>query len=76
MRGKSKKVKRSMFSITGYLWFFLTISAVVSCCFLLFLNSMELDREVIRESAVRTFFNVLFLSLLCRGRDKWSMREL
>lgn len=66
MKGKQpKRAARSLFSLRGYLAFFLTISAVVSFCFMLFLGSMEIRFAEIKGSAVVTFMNVLFLSLLC-----------
>lgn len=58
-------VNRSLFSIKNYLVFFLLISGVVTCCFMLFLNSMELTKEMIQGGAEATFINVLFLSLMC-----------
>lgn len=65
MKEKKAKRKNSIFSIYNYVIFFLTISFLVTCCFLLFLTSMELDPGLVRKSAGITFVNVLFLSLLC-----------
>lgn len=41
------------------------ISFIVSCCFLLFLNTINIDSVHTRERAKITFINILFLSLLC-----------
>lgn len=67
MSGQTSKatISRSLFSIKGYLGFFLLISSIVTCTFLIFLSSIELTKEMIQESAVATFINVLFLSLIC-----------
>jgi len=59
------KTARSLFSLRGYLAFFLTVSGIVSCCFALFLNSMDISFADVKGSAVATFVNVVFLSLLC-----------
>lgn len=77
MRGRTRdsRVGRSIFSLRGYLLFFLLISFVVSCCFLLFLNSlqaalgMDLEREQLQFAAKITFGNVIFLSFLCTLLD-------
>lgn len=61
---KKKPYRRSLFSTGNYLIFFILISFTVTCCFLLFLNSMELDEQLLRENALATFINILFLSLL------------
>lgn len=60
---KKKKVG-SLFSVSSYLIFFLLTAFIVTCCFLLFLRSMELVPEQVRTSARITLVNVLFLSLL------------
>lgn len=59
------KINNSLFSIKNYLVFFATISGIVTCCFILFLSSMEVEFADIREGAITTFVNVLFLSFLC-----------
>ena len=58
-------MKNSLFSLKNYLVFFLLISFVVTCCFLLFLNFMDVRFSDVRGSAFATFGNVLFLSLCC-----------
>ncbi|MDU7474619.1 MAG: HAMP domain-containing sensor histidine kinase [Paenibacillus macerans] len=58
------RVTRSLFSPWHYLFFFLVISFVVSCCFLLFFAGLDLPEAVISRSAPMTFANVVFLSAL------------
>lgn len=72
---RNKRVGRSLFSLRGYLLFFLLVSFVVSCCFLLFIGALqttlgvELTRQHIQYAASITFVNVLFLSLICTVID-------
>ncbi len=55
----------------SYVAFFLLMSFVITCCMLLFLNTLAGSMEItytereIRLAAVTTFGNVIFLSLLC-----------
>ena len=60
----SKKVHRSLFSARRYVIFFLLISFVVTSSFLLFLHTLGITITDMRSSAVITFCNVMFLSLL------------
>ncbi|MGM9538036.1 MAG: ATP-binding protein [Candidatus Onthomonas sp.] len=68
---ESVRVSRSLFSLRSYLVYFLLISFVVTCCFLLFLGALQdalgqpFGREQIQFAARITLVNVLFLSLLC-----------
>lgn len=62
---KDGRVNRSLFSLWSYLTFFLLISSVVTCCFLLFLRTANIEIRDLRHSAIVTFGNVLFLSLIC-----------
>lgn len=62
---EDQRVSNSLFSIKNYIQFFLLISGLVTCCFLLFLDSVDLEYEVVHDAAIKTFGNVLFLSLLC-----------
>lgn len=67
----NKRIGRSLFSWRSYLLFFLLVSFIVSCCFVLFINAlqtalgMELAQQHIQYAAQITFANVMFLSLLC-----------
>lgn len=69
--GRDKRVSRSLFSLRIYLLFFLTISAIVSCCLLLFLGTLQetlgitLEERHVQLAAKFTFGNIIFLSLLC-----------
>lgn len=60
----SKNTRRKIISASRYLMFFISSAFVVTCCFLLFFNYMDIDENTIRQSAAVTFFNVLFLSLI------------
>ena len=59
----------------SYVAFFLLMSFVITCCMLLFLNTLAGSMEItytereIRLAAVTTFGNVIFLSLLCTVID-------
>ncbi len=66
MKGDSvgQKLRRSVFSTRRYVIFFLLISFVVTCSFLLFLHTMGVTFADVRGGAMLTFANVLFLSLL------------
>ncbi len=66
VKGKelSKLTTRSLFSWWNYLIFFLVISYVVGCSFLLFFAGMDISEAEVRQNALRTFGNVIFLSLL------------
>lgn len=66
---KKSKLKHSVFSVKTYLVFFLLISFVVTCSIILFLNDVDLPRNILDESAPRTFFNIIFLSFLCTLLD-------
>lgn len=62
---KDGRVERSLFSFKNYLVFFLLISFVVTACFLLFLETLEIEIVNVEKSAIVTFGNVVFLSFLC-----------
>jgi signal transduction histidine kinase len=66
---KDQQVSQSLFSLGSYLIFFLSISFLVTSCFLLFLRPLQLDEDSLRNSALLTFVNVIFLSLLCAIGD-------
>ncbi|MCM1114778.1 MAG: HAMP domain-containing histidine kinase [Clostridium sp.] len=61
---KNNRVSNSLFSISKYIAFFLLTAFIVTCCMMLFLLNIDLSVETLKASAPRTFFNVLFLSLL------------
>ena len=75
MKGKNTRIKRLLFSVYRYFTFFLLMSFVITCCMLLFLNTMiktidlTLTENDIRQAAVLTFGNVALISLLCTVVD-------
>lgn len=48
--------------LVTFITYFVLCSFVITCCFLLFLQGVELSNEEIRTSAIYTFFNVLFIT--------------
>ena len=76
MNGEKKK-KRSgwIFILRQYVSFFLLMAFVISCCLVLFLDTMtritgiSLTQENIELAAKVTFLNVLLLSALCTAID-------
>jgi len=66
---------RKGFLIWRYVTIFLLISFVVTASFLLFLNSMEIDTNVLKQNALLTFGNVFFLSAFC-CLVEWVLRKL
>ncbi len=72
---ENSKFGRFLFSLRSYAAFFLLMSFVITCCMLLFLNTLGHSMEItytergIRFAAVLTFVNVIFLSLLCTVID-------
>ena len=72
---KRTGLERWLFSLRRYITFFLLMAFIISCCMLLFLNTMtrstgiSLDKEHIEQAAKLTFFNVLLLSFLCTVID-------
>ncbi len=69
------KYGRFLFSLRSYAAFFLLMSFVITCCMLLFLNTLATSMEItytereVRLAAISTFVNVIFLSLLCTVID-------
>lgn len=74
-RQKGERRKRLWMAARQFFSFFLLMCFVITCCMLLFLNTMtkimgtELSREEIELAAKITFANVVLLSLLCAGID-------
>ena len=66
--------ERKAFLIWRYVTFFLMISFVVTCSFLLFLNSMQIDYAMLPRNALFTFGNVAFLSFFLLLSD-WLFRK-
>lgn len=74
-RRENGTILRLLFSLRRYAVFFLLMSFVVTCCMLLFLNTMAKNMGValteawIEQAAKVTFFNVMLISLLCTVID-------
>lgn len=70
-----------LFALRRYFTFFVLMAFVITCCMLLFLNTLmrvtgiELTEEKISYAAQITFINILFLSLLCTIVD-WLRRKI
>ena len=76
MRTAEKRRRvRWLFSLRRYLIFFALMAFVITCCMLLFLNSVlrstgwVLTRDHVEQAAKLTFANVVLLSLLCTVID-------
>ncbi len=68
-------MKKILLTLYHYFCFFLLMAFVISCCMLLFINTMTrsmgitLTEENINTAAIATFWNVVFLSLVCTVID-------
>ena len=77
---KKKRTARWLFALRRYVTFFIVMAFVITCCMLLFLNTMaretglELSRAYVEGAAKATFVNVLWLSLLCTVIDDLRRR--
>lgn len=60
----SNKLKKIGFAVLKFISFFSLTAFVVTCSFLLFLRSVELDRELLEINAKATFINIIFLTLI------------
>ncbi len=64
-------VKKLLLSLYHYFCFFLLMAFLISCCMMLFVSTMAdtmgivLTEENIKKAAIITFWNVVFLSLIC-----------
>ena len=72
---ENSKWKRLLFSLRKYVTFFLLIAFMITCCMCLFLLILQrtlgisYTEENIRDAAILTFCNVVFLSFLCTVID-------
>lgn len=82
MSRKQGRASRWLGTLWQYFVFFLLIAFVVTCCMLLFLETLQanmempLTREMIGTAARLTFGNVVLISLLCSVIDsvrRWFM---
>lgn len=71
---KLPSFKTILLSLRKYIIFFLLISFIVTCSFLLFLNGLDLSTTFIRQSASVTLGNILLLSLIFTAVDNIRRR--
>lgn len=77
-----EKTVRWLYAARRYLLLFLSTAFVVTCCMLLFLNTMQrsmgvpFEKEAIELAAKLTFGNVLLISLLSTGIDAFRRWRL
>lgn len=80
MKKEKKNIQRWFVALWRFLCFFLLMAFVISCCMILFLNSVmrvsgiELTQTYIEQAAKLTFLNVVFLSLICSVIDEIRRR--
>ncbi len=73
-------MKKALLSLYHYFSFFIFMAFLITCCMLLFLNTMANTMEIsfteedIRTAAVITFGNVVFLSLVCTAIDAFRRK--
>lgn len=74
-KDKEERIRYGLLWLQKYCIFFLLMSFVITCCMLLFLNTMgktmglTLSEDGIKQAAKLTFGNVVLLSLLCTVID-------
>lgn len=59
-----KNFEKTAIAVLRFITFFIIIAFVVTCSFLLFLQSMEFDRKLLERNARATFLNVIFLTII------------
>ncbi len=70
-----RSVRKALLSLYHYFCFFLLMAFLITCCMMLFLSTMSesmaivLTEENISTAAILTFWNVVFLSLVCTVID-------
>ncbi|HJC36096.1 MAG TPA: HAMP domain-containing histidine kinase [Candidatus Merdibacter merdavium] len=79
---KPKKRTAVLFGLRRYIIFFLAMDLIITCCMILFLNTMTratgivLSRAHIEQAAKLTFLNVILLSLICTLIDDIRRRVM
>lgn len=79
---KPKKRIAVLFGLRRYIIFFLAMDLIITCCMILFLNTMTrttgivLSRAHIEQAAKLTFLNVILLSLICTLIDDIRRRVM
>ncbi len=72
---KKETAKKILLSLYHYFSFFIFMAFLITCCMMLFLNTMASTMEIsfteenVRTAAIITFGNVVFLSLVCTVFD-------
>ncbi len=72
---KKETAKKILLSLYHYFSFFIFMAFLITCCMMLFLNTMastmefSFTEENVRTAAIITFGNVVFLSLICTVID-------
>ena len=61
---KKGSLNKLGFALMRFFSFFGTMAFVITCSFLLFLQSMDLEREILETNAKLTFLNVLILTFM------------
>ena len=61
---KSGKYSKILLGLVRFFTFFMLIAFVVTCSFMLFLNSMKFDLDVLKNKAILTFANVILLTMI------------
>lgn len=61
---KYPKMQAGLFSFKRFIGIFFLLGFVVSCSFMLFLSGMQISEDFIRERALDTFINFVFISLM------------
>lgn len=75
MIGRSK-IKWLQHETNRFFIYFLLVSFVVTCNFLLFFNYMEMDEQEVRDAAPITFWNIILLTLLFCAIDFFRRRAM
>ena len=72
---KKPSFRGALREISSFLWFFLSVGFVVSCCMMLFLNVLSKEmglvytQDNIADAAKITFLNVVIITVLFRTVD-------
>ncbi len=61
---KKRSLNKFIFAVIRFFSFFGLMSFVITCSFLLFLRSMNLEREILETNAKLTFLNIFILTFL------------
>lgn len=61
---KKRSLNKFIFAIMRFVSFFGSMAFVITCSFLIFLRSMNLEREILETNARLTFLNIFILTFL------------